>query len=190
MSWYCDIAPGHPVHGDYHDLEYGFPVSDDRVLFERQCLEVMQAGLSWELILKRRTGMTEAFDRFEPSVVAAYGEADVARLLDDARIIRNRRKVAAIIENARRVMGLRESHGSFAAWIAEGHPLTKTDWVKRFRKAFVFQGGEVVGEFLMSIGYLPGAHRASCPVQARLGLLDIPYRRAEREGFVYQDPLS
>lgn len=185
MSWYCDVAPGHPVHHGYHEDEYGFPVSDDRVLFERQCLEVMQAGLSWELILKRRAGMAEAFDGFDPAVVAAYGEADRARLLDDARIIRNRRKVEAIIENARRVVALQDSYGSFAAWIAEGHPLTKADWVKRFKKAFVFQGGEVVGEFLMSIGYLPGSHRPTCPVQTRLDALDPPYRQAEREGFVY-----
>lgn len=185
MSWYCDIAPGHPVHHDYHESEYGFPVEDDRVLFERQCLEVMQAGLSWELILKRRAGLNAAFDGFDPAIVAAYGVEDIERLLQDARIIRNRRKVEAIIENARRVMALRDSHGSFAAWIAEGHPLTKADWVKRFKKAFVFQGGEVVGELLMSIGYLPGSHRESCPVQQRLSALDLPYRRAEAAGFVY-----
>jgi DNA-3-methyladenine glycosylase I len=185
VSWYCDLAPGHPVHNDYHEREYGFPVDDDQVLFERQCLEIFQAGLSWELILKRRAGLNAAFDAFDPRRVAAYGPAEVERLLHDPRIIRNRRKVEAIIENARRLGALRDSHGSFAAWIAEGHPLTKADWVKRFRKAFVFQGGEVVGEFLMSIGYLPGSHRADCPVQRRLSGLAVPYRQAEADGFVY-----
>lgn len=185
MSWYCDVAPGHPVHHDYHESEYGFPVSDDRVLFERQCLEVFQAGLSWELILKRRAGMGAAFDGFEPAVVAAYGDDDVARLLDDARIIRNRLKVNAIIENARRVVAIQDSHGSFANWIAEGHPMVKADWVKRFRKAFKFQGGEVVGEFLMSIGYLPDSHGPACPVGHRLAALDLPYRQAQAAGFVY-----
>lgn len=174
------------MHHDYHEREYGFPVEDDRTLFERQCLEVFQAGLSWELILKRREGMNAAFDGFEPAMVAAYEEVDVERLLGDARIIRNRRKVEAIIENARRVMAIRQSHGSFAAWIAEGHPMSRKDWVKRFRKAFLFQGGEVVGEFLMSIGYLPGSHRGDCPVQARLNALLLPYQTAEAEGFVYE----
>lgn len=168
MNWYCDVAPGHPVHGPYHDTEYGFPLDDERALFERLSLEIFQAGLSWLIILKRREGLVAAFDRFEPDVVAAYGEADVARLLADARIIRNRRKVAAVIENARRLQTLRTAHGSFAAWIAANHPRSKEAWIKLFKETFVFMGAEVVNEFLMSIGYLPGAHREDCPVFARI----------------------
>ncbi|MBI5165782.1 MAG: DNA-3-methyladenine glycosylase I [Magnetospirillum sp.] len=168
MNWYCDVAPGHPVHGPYHDTEYGFPLDDERALFERLSLEIFQAGLSWLIILKRREGLVAAFDRFEPDVVAAYGEADVARLLADARIIRNRRKVAAVIENARRLQALRAAHGSFAAWIAANHPRSKEAWIKLFKETFVFMGAEVVNEFLMSIGYLPGAHREDCPVFARI----------------------
>lgn len=185
MSWYCDIAPGHPVHHGYHADEYGFPVDDDRVLFERLCLEIFQAGLSWELILKRREGLNAAFDGFDPDVVAAYGEDDVVRLLADARIIRNRRKVAAIIDNANRLIALRGEYGSFAGWLAANHPRTLKDWVKLFRKTFAFTGGEVVNEFLMSIGYLPGSHAPACPVTERLADHDLPYRRAEACGFDY-----
>lgn len=177
MIWYCDVAPGHPVHGPYHDFEYGFPLEDEKGLFERLSLEIFQAGLSWEIVLKKRATMVAAFDGFDPDRVAAYGEADKARLLADAGIIRNRRKIDAIIENARRLVALRAGHGSFAAWIAAHHPLTRAQWTKLFKSTFVFMGGEVVNEFLMSIGYLPGTHRDDCPVRLRLDRLDVPWRR-------------
>ncbi|MBU6498203.1 MAG: DNA-3-methyladenine glycosylase I [Rhodospirillales bacterium] len=168
MSGYCRIAPGHPVHHDYHSDEYGFPARDETVLFERLCLEIMQAGLSWELVLKRRAGMRAAFAGFEVDQVAAMGPQDEARLLADPAIIRNRLKVAAIIGNARRVQALRASHGGFAAWLDAHHPREKADWVKLFARNFKFTGGEIVGEFLMSLGYLPGAHAEDCPVHARI----------------------
>jgi DNA-3-methyladenine glycosylase I len=171
MSWYCDIAPGHPIHGPYHDKEYGFPVSDESVLFERMALEIMQAGLSWEITLKKRAGLYKAFDGFTVDKVARYRDKQIARLLADEGIIRNRRKIEAIIENAKRLQGLRKSHGGFADWIEAHHPRPKEDWVKLCKKTFVFMGGEVVGEFLMSLGYLPGAHRPDCPVAKKLAKL-------------------
>ena len=177
MSGYCRIAPGHPVHHGYHATEYGFPSADETVLFERLCLEIMQAGLSWELVLKRREGMREAFAGFAVDAVAAMGPVDEARLLADARIIRNRLKVAAIIENARRIQVLRDSHGSFAAWLNAQHPLDKPAWVKLFGKTFKFTGGEIVGEFLMSLGYLPGAHAEDCPVHKRILKARPPWLR-------------
>lgn len=168
MSWYCDIAPGHPVHGPYHDEEYGFPLTDDAALFERLCLEIFQAGLSWLIVLKKRPALRAAFAGFAPDRVAAFQGADVERLLADPNIIRNRRKIAAVIENARRWRVLVVEHGSVAAWLAAQPVQDKAAWVKLFKATFVFMGGEVVGEFLMSIGLLPGAHRADCPVQARI----------------------
>ena len=177
MSWYCDVAPGHPHHGPYHDREYGFPVADECVLLERLSLEIFQAGLSWLIVLKKRAGIHAAFDGFDPDRVAAYGDTERARLLADAGIIRNRRKVDAIIENARRLRGLRAGHGDFASWIAAHHPRPKAAWVTLFREHFVFTGGEVVGEFLMSIGTLPGAHREDCPVYRRIAELDPPWMR-------------
>ncbi len=171
MSWYCDIAPGHPVHGPYHDQEYGFPLTDERALFERLSLEIFQAGLSWLIILKKRPTLLAAFDRFEPEIIAAYGEVEIERLMADAGIIRNRRKILAVIENARRLQALRLSGGSFAAWISQHHPRPKEEWVKLFKQTFVFTGGEVVNEFLMSIGTLPGAHREDCPAFIRIAPL-------------------
>lgn len=179
MSWYCDYAIGDEVHGYYHDNEYGFPIDGEAELFERLVLEINQAGLNWGLILKKRENFRQALDGFDVDKVAAYGEAEVARLLEDAGIVRNRLKVNAVIHNAQVIQGLRESHGSFAAWLAAHHPLRKPDWVKLFKKTFRFTGGEITGEFLMSIGYLPGTHRPDCEVYARIAALNPPWMQVE-----------
>jgi DNA-3-methyladenine glycosylase I len=171
VSGYCDAAPGHPFHGPYHDGEYGFPVGDDSVLFERLVLEINQAGLSWLTVLKKREAFRDAYRGFDPAVVARFGDRDRERLLSDAGIIRNRLKVDAAIHNAGVVLALQREHGSFASWLAARHPLDKAGWVKLFRKTFRFTGGEITGEFLMSTGHLPGAHREDCPVFARIAAL-------------------
>lgn len=178
MSAYCDFAPGHPVHASYHDTEYGFPLHDDDALLERFALEINQAGLSWELMLKKRVGFRAAYRGFTVDKVARFSARDEARLLADAGIIRNRLKIRAVIENARRIVALRDSHGSFAEWIAAHHPLTKSEWTKLFKKNFVFTGGEIVGELLMSTGYLPGAHREDCPAFAKIARLKPAWMRA------------
>jgi DNA-3-methyladenine glycosylase I len=175
---YCLAAPDHPFHGPYHDTEYGVPHRDEAVLFERLVLEINQAGLSWLTILKKRAAFRAAYDAFEVDRVAAYGEAEVARLLGDAGIIRNRLKIEAAIENARRIRAIRGSHGAFAAWLDAHHPRSKEAWVSLFRKTFRFTGGEIVGEFLMSLGYLPGAHDESCPRHAAILALDPPWARS------------
>ena len=179
MSAYCDFAPGHPVHASYHDTEYGFPLREDDALLERFALEINQAGLSWELMLKKRAGFQAAYRGFVLDKVARFGERDEARLLADASIIRNRLKVKAVIENAKRIRALRDSHGSFAAWLDAHHPMTKTDWMKLFKKTFVFTGGEIVNEMLMSTGWLPGAHRETCPIHRKIARLDPPWMRAK-----------
>jgi len=178
MPSYCDHAPGHAWHGPYHDTEYGFPVDDEAALFERLVLEINQAGLSWLTILKKRAAFVAAYDGFEVDRVAAYGEAERARLLADAGIIRNRLKVDAAIANAQRIQELRASHGSFAGWLKAHHPRDKDAWVKLFRQTFRFTGGEITGEFLMSTGYLPGAHREDCPVFARIRVAEPPWLRS------------
>ncbi len=181
MSGYCDIAPGHEWHGPYHDTEYGFPTDDEAALFERLVLEINQAGLSWLTILKKRQGFVAAFEGFDVDKVAGYGARDRARLLDDAAIIRNQLKVDAAIHNAGVICDLRASHGSFFKWLTEQHTHNKNDkdaWVKLFRKTFKFTGGEITGEFLMSTGFLPGAHRERCPVFAEIARAEPPWMRA------------
>jgi DNA-3-methyladenine glycosylase I len=174
-AYYCDFAIGDVVHGPYHDEEYGFPVTDENRLFERLILEINQAGLSWALILKKREGFRVAYDDFDVDTVAGYGEADRDRLLADAGIIRNKLKVSAAIANAQVIRGMRDSHGGFAAWLRRHHPLDKAGWVKLFRKTFKFTGGEITGEFLMSIGYLPSPHREDCPAFKKIALLNPPW---------------
>ena len=165
-----DSALG-PEHKLYHDHEYGLPLRGDDELFERLVLEINQAGLSWTTILRKREGFQRAYEGFSLERVAAYTEADEARLLADAGIIRNRLKVKAASENARRILQIRKEHGSFAAWLDVHHPREKAEWVKLFKKTFVFTGGEIVGEFLLSTGYLPGAHDEDCPVYKRIAKL-------------------
>jgi DNA-3-methyladenine glycosylase I len=174
---YCLAAPGHPLHAPYHDTEYGFPSEDEAVLFERLCLEINQAGLSWLTVLQKRPAFRSAFAGFEVDRVAAFGDAEVARLLGDAGIVRNRQKVAAVIANARTIQELRMSHGSFAGWLAAHHPLPLDEWTRLFRRTFRFTGGLIVHEFLMSLGYLPGAHEPDCPVYPRVLALAPPWTR-------------
>jgi DNA-3-methyladenine glycosylase I len=172
---YCRLAPGHPFHGSYHAREYGFPSRDDAVLFERLVLEINQAGLSWLTVLKKRDAFSAAFAGYDIDKVAAFTARDVKRLMNDEGIIRNRLKIEAVIENAKRLQAIRASHGSFAAWLDARHPLSKEKWVKLFKETFRFTGGEIVGEFLMSLGYLKGAHVPSCPVHAEVARLNPPW---------------
>ena len=168
---YCDYAatlpPDNP-HRRYHDHEYGYPIADDDRLFERLILEINQAGLSWATILNKADNLRRAYDYFSIDRVAAYAEADITRLLADAGIIRNRRKIEAAIHNARVIQELQTRHGSFRTWLDTQDCADKAAWVRLFKKTFTFTGGEITGEFLMSCGYLPGAHHPGCPVYARI----------------------
>ena len=175
MSGYCAAAIGHPFHGPYHDQEYGFPVRDDDRLFERLVLEINQAGLSWLTILKKREAFHEAFAGFSLERVARFDARRKARLMENAGIIRNRLKVDAAVENAKRILAIRKTHGSFANWLDAHHPREKAEWVKLFKKTFVFTGGEITGEFLLSTGYLPGAHSEECPVYAKVVKAGAPW---------------
>ena len=207
LPTYCDIAPGHEWHGPYHDTEYGFPLRSDAELFERLMLEINQAGLSWLTILKKREAFRRAYDGFDPAKVARYGARERKRLLADAGIIRNRLKVEAAIANAGTVLELGKTHGSFAGWLEEQvwtdaktqrrkdakrterrkdgttegevrrRRRTKEEWVALFKQTFRFTGGEIVGEFLISTGFLPGAHVPACPVYARIARLKPAWMR-------------
>ena len=171
---YCQYLREHPedaLNKKYHDTEYGFPLADDSSLFERLVLEINQAGLSWITILKKQINFRAAYDGFNVDEVADYSEEDVARLLADAGIIRNKLKIHAAIENARRIQGLRAEFGSFKGWLDAHHSLSLEEWTKLFKQTFIFTGGEIVKEFLVSTGYLPGAHDKKCPVFWKIGKL-------------------
>jgi DNA-3-methyladenine glycosylase I len=177
---YCEYCNSHPediFNRTYHDTEYGFPLKDDNLLFERFILEINQAGLSWITILRKADNFRKAYDGFAIDKVAAYDDKDVARLLADAGIIRNRLKVNAAIVNAQKILELRKEHGSFKAWLDSNRKFSKEEWVKLFKKTFVFTGGEIVNEFLVSTGYLAGAHDEDCPVYRRVASLRPAWTR-------------
>lgn len=170
---YCTIItqmdePRKSLHKNYHDHHYGFPIHDDNELFGRLILEINQAGLSWETILKKEATFRKAYHNFSIKKIAAYAEKDRERLLGDAGIIRNKLKVNAAIENAKTILVLQKEFGSFEKWLEAHHPKTKEEWIKLFKKTFRFTGGEIVNEFLMSIGYLPGAHSEDCAIYKKI----------------------
>jgi DNA-3-methyladenine glycosylase I len=180
MTTYCDYCNSHPedtLNKNYHDTQYGFPLKSDDELFERLVLEINQAGLSWITILKKVDNFRKAYDQFKIEKVAAYDEKDRARLLADAGIIRNRLKVNAAIVNAQRILDMKKEFGSFKGWLDAHHPLTKEEWTKLFKKTLVFTGGEIVNEFLMSTGYLSGAHQADCPIYKKITKLRPAWMR-------------
>jgi len=152
------------VHKEYHDLHYGFPIDNDNELFCRLILEINQAGLSWTTILRKQDNFRKAYHQFDIKKVAGYKDKDVQRLLNDAGIIRNKLKVNAAIENAKTIFGIQKEFGSFKKWLDQHHPKTRTEWTHLFKKTFRFTGGKIVNEFLVSTGYLPGAHHDSCPI--------------------------
>ncbi|HMG67372.1 MAG TPA: DNA-3-methyladenine glycosylase I [Chitinophagaceae bacterium] len=170
MSYCSYVAAGgkDSVHRSYHDKEYGFPLHDDNALFARLVLEINQAGLSWETILKKKDNFFKAFDDFNIEKVARYSEKKVAKLMQDAGIIRNKLKIDATIYNAKQIKGIQKEFGSFENWLNSQHPKTKDEWVKLFKQNFRFTGGEIVNEFLLSTGYLPGAHVESCLVYKKV----------------------
>lgn len=160
------------LHKHYHDHQYGFEINDDDELFGRLILEINQAGLSWTLMLRKQAGFRKAYDNFSIEKIAQYDETDRERLLLDSGIVRNKLKVNAAIVNAQKILELKKDFGSFKSWIEAHHPLTKEEWIKLFKKTFKFTGGEIVNEFLMSTGYLPGAHDSDCPIYQKVKLIE------------------
>lgn len=168
---HCEDPKTNELHVIYHDTKYGFPIDNDNELFGRLILEINQAGLSWETILKKEHNFRSAYSNFDIKSIANYEETDIDRLLNDAGIIRNKLKVNAAIHNAQQILQISQEFGSFKSWLDNNHPLSREEWTKLFRKTFKFVGGEIVNEFLMSTGYLPGAHDKNCAVFAEIELL-------------------
>lgn len=157
----CSWTGNDPLLIEYHDMEWGIPIEGDDDLFERLTLEIFQAGLNWRLILQKRTAFRKAFSNFSIKRVAAYGEKDVARLLEDKGIIRNRLKIESTIENADRLIKIIGDHGSFAAYL-ENLTGGQDELYKELKKRFRFMGPMIAESFLLSIGRIDGAHEPDC----------------------------
>ncbi len=203
MSSYCEAARSNPLLNYHHDQIHGFPCQNDHSLFEYYCLEVAQAGLSWQTIMKKHQGMRRAFDNFDIHIVANYSETDIARLMQEEDVIKYRLKIDAIIGNARAMIDIQKEYKSFSQWLEMQHgtliksiqeniqeniqanvqipiiDFAKAYWIKLLKKHFRFVGKEIVGEFLTGIAYLPNAHDADCPIGKKI--------KQENSHLPYQD---
>jgi len=159
---YCQKLPSDNIHKVHHDTVYGLAITDDNELFGRLLLEINQAGLSWDTILKKEDSFRMAYSNFDIQKIANYTEKDRERLMMDSGIIRNRLKINAAIVNAQRILELQKEHCSFFEWLKIQKAYDIKEWVKIFKKEFKFVGGEIVNEFLMSIGRIEGSHSTNC----------------------------
>lgn len=160
----CAWCRATPAYRDYHDTEWGFPVDDDRRLFEKLCLEGFQSGLSWLTILNKRENFRRAFARFEPAKVAKFGEADVERLLADAGIVRHRGKIEAAIHNAQRALELQRECGSLAAYFWNSPPDAAAISKDLKKRGWRFVGPTTVYAFMQAMG-LVNDHAKGCFVR-------------------------
>ena len=156
------------VHKTYHDTQYGFTLYSDDELFGRLLLEINQAGLSWTTILNKQENFRKAYLNFNIKKIALYNQKDILLLLNNAAIIRNKLKINAAIYNAQKILELQKEFGSFKNWLDTHHSLSLQQWVILFKKTFKFTGGEITNEFLVSTGYLKGAHEKNCPIYKKL----------------------
>lgn len=163
MISYCKFARSRDDHHkEHHDTEHGFPPKDDDDLFRRLMLEISQAGLTFDMVLKRKKTIYKVFSSADK--VSKFKEKDIERLMQDKGIIRNRLKILAAIHNAKRIKELQKEFGSFKKWLDKHKGYSKDNWIKLFKKNFKFTGGQITNEFLMSAGYLEGAHDKDCPL--------------------------
>ena len=165
MFEYCQICQNYPlenIHRIHHDTVYGLAIDNDNELFGKLILEINQAGLSWNTILQKENNFRSAYSNFEVERIAAYDDEDRIRLMSDSSIIRNRLKIDAVIYNATVVLDIQKEFGSFFQWLKIQECLHKMEWVKLFKSRFKFTGGEIVNEFLMTIGRIDGAHKEGC----------------------------
>ncbi|RMD76899.1 DNA-3-methyladenine glycosylase I [Candidatus Dojkabacteria bacterium] len=168
---YCEYSkelPDDNPHKIYHDTVYGFRTEDDNELFGRLILEISQAGLSWDTVLKKQKYIKVAFDNFEIQKIANFDELKISSLLQDTNIIRNLKKIHAVIYNAKVVMKLKKDFGSFKNWLDQQKAVSIDEWVNIFKTNFKFVGKKIVEEFLVSTGYIPGAHIKDCWVYEKL----------------------
>ena len=157
----CAWAEEDPLMEQYHDYVWDCPAKDDNELFERLTMQIFQAGLSWKTILYRHDAFREAFSKFDITIVANYGAADVERLRTDKNIIRNKLKIESTIENAKRILKLKEEFGSFQNYldqIPHDLPILQNE----LKKTFKFMGPEIARMFVMSISKIEVPHDQPC----------------------------
>ena len=172
---YCEFVAtleSDNIHKIYHDTQYGFSIESDNELFGRLILEINQAGLSWTTILNKQENFKSAYSNYNIDHIANYGYREINRLLLDKGVIRNKLKIKAVIYNANKVLEIKNEYGSFKSWLDLKIPMNIDEWVKLFKNTFKFTGGEITKEFLMSTGYIKGAHGNTCPIFHKINKLN------------------
>lgn len=176
---YCeftkDLDESHP-HRIYHDNHYGFPIENDNELFGRLILEINQAGLNWLTILKKEQNFKKAFNNFEIAEIAEFKTPKIEALMQNAGIIRNRRKIESVIYNANKILEIKREYGSFRNWLDYNLSNDLREWTNLFKKNFKFTGSLIVEEFLMSTGYLKGAHVENCVIHKEIIKLEPKWK--------------
>jgi len=184
MSTYCEFTKDLEEsnhHKKYHDDMYGFPIQNDNELFGRLVLEMNQAGLSWNTILLKQDNFRRAYDNYDINKVAQYDEAKYNELMQDAGIIRNQLKIRAAIYNAQQIEELQSEFGSFQNWLDMQGKQTLEQWTQLFKKRFKFTGKLIIEEFLMSTGYLKGAHSINCTIFDKILLTHPKWKEYEKD---------
>ena len=156
------------MHRWYHDEVYGQMSKNDDELFGRLIMEINQAGLSWGIVLNKYPDLKKAYANFSIAKIAAFKDKDILALKNNPRVIRHELKIRSIVYNAQQILSIQKEFGTFENWISQNQQNSIENWTSIFKKKFKFVGKEIVSEFLMSNGMIPGAHNEDCPVYLKL----------------------
>ena len=156
------------MHRWYHDEVYGQMSKNDDELFGRLIMEINQAGLSWGIVLNKYPDLKKAYANFSIAKIAAFKDKDILALKNNPRVIRHELKIRSIVYNAQQILSIQKEFGTFENWISQNQQNSIENWTSIFKKNFKFVGKEIVSEFLMSNGMIPGAHNEDCPVYLKL----------------------
>ncbi len=159
---FCNSASAPKIHSQYHKKEYGINPKKDKLFFEALVLEINQTGLSWDLVLKRRNTIKLAFENYNLNKISNFNKKNINDLLSNNKIIRNKKKIIAIIYNSKIFIEIIKDNGSFKKWMDKNKNKSLDQWIKLFKKKFKFTGPSVTKEFLIATGYIAGAHDLNC----------------------------
>ena len=159
---YCQNQPEESIHRWYHDTVYGRMSKNDNELFGRLIMEINQAGLSWNIVLRKYDGIKKAYGDFDILKISHFDDQKISHLMNDKNIIRHELKIRCIVYNASQILRIQKEFGTFQRWILENRQNSIENWTKLFKKNFKFVGKEIVKEFLISNGIIEGAHNKDC----------------------------
>ncbi len=162
---YCSQLPLDNIHRIYHDNIYGIKPKSDNEMFERLSLEILQAGLSWDVVLKKIENIKTAFDNFDIATVSSYEDKKISDLMKNKNIICNNLKIQSIVHNAKEILKIQNNHGGFIIWFDHLNCTNIFEYTKELKKIFKFIGPKIIEEFLKSCGYIK-THDDNCYIKS------------------------